>query len=119
MLDTACSGGIVALDLACQGLWNKNRRCDTAIVASANVIVSPEMNIAMSNLGLMSKEGKCFSFDDRATGYARGEGCVSLILKPLSKALAAGHNIRALIRSVLSNQDGRTHGGMMQPSAEM
>jgi acyl transferase domain-containing protein/NADPH:quinone reductase-like Zn-dependent oxidoreductase/ubiquinone/menaquinone biosynthesis C-methylase UbiE len=116
-LDTACSSGVVALDLACQGLWNK--RTDAAIVAGANLILSPEMNISLSSLNFLSKDGRCFSFDHRANGYARGEGFAVLVLKPLSKALADGHKIRALIRSVGSNQDGRTTGGMMYPSREM
>lgn len=116
-IDTACSGGLVALDTACQGLWAG--RSDTAIVGAPNLILSPEMNVSMSHMNFLSKDGKCFSFDHRANGYGRGEGFATLIIKPLSKALAAGNNVRALIRSVVSNQDGKTVGGITQPSKDM
>jgi acyl transferase domain-containing protein len=113
-LDTACSSGLVALDLACQGLWNG--RNDVAIVGASSLILSPEFNVMLSNMNFLSRDGKCFSFDHRANGYARGEGFTTLIVKPLSKALRDGNNIRALIRAVGSNQDGKTTGGITVPS---
>ncbi|KAF2741959.1 hypothetical protein M011DRAFT_413522 [Sporormia fimetaria CBS 119925] len=113
-LDTACSSGMVALDLACQGLWS--RRSSMAVVAASNLILTPELNISLSHMNFLSPDGRCFSFDHRANGYARGEGVATLILAPLSKAIALGAPIRALIRSVCSNQDGRTPGGITQPS---
>ncbi|KAF1971022.1 thiolase-like protein [Bimuria novae-zelandiae CBS 107.79] len=82
--------------LACQGLWVRSGNTDVAIVGAPNPVLSPELNIALSNISFLSTEGKCFSFDHRASGYARGEGFTALVLKPLSKALAAGDNIRAL-----------------------
>lgn len=42
-----------------------------------------------------------------------------MILKKLSRAIADGDPIRALIRSVGTNQDGRTSGGITQPSKNM
>lgn len=90
-----------------------------AIVASANLICSPELNIAMSNMNFLSPEGRCHSFDYRANGYARGEGFGVLILKPVSQALKDGDTIRALIRSVGTNQDGHTYGGITQPSKDL
>jgi acyl transferase domain-containing protein/NADPH:quinone reductase-like Zn-dependent oxidoreductase/SAM-dependent methyltransferase len=116
-LDTACSSGMVALDLACQGLWSG--QTDMGIVASSNLILSAELNISLSNMGFLSPDGRCFSFDHRANGYARGEGVAALIIKPLSKAIESGNQIRALIRSIGSNQDGRTNGGITQPSRAM
>jgi acyl transferase domain-containing protein/NADPH:quinone reductase-like Zn-dependent oxidoreductase/SAM-dependent methyltransferase len=116
-IDTACSSSLIAMDLACQGMWAGTS--DTAIVGGANLILSPELNIALCNMNFLSPDGKCFSFDHRASGYARGEGFSVLVLKPLSKALAAGDTIRALVRSIGSNQDGYTSGGITQPSQEM
>ncbi|KAF2462582.1 uncharacterized protein BDR25DRAFT_363876 [Lindgomyces ingoldianus] len=116
-VDTACSSGMVALDLACQGLWSG--QSDIAIIAASNLILSPEINISLSNMNFLSPDGRCFSFDHRANGYARGEGVATLVVTPLSKALAIGVPIRALIRSVCTNQDGRTTGGITQPSQNM
>lgn len=63
----------------------------------------------------MSPDSRCYSFDDRGNGYAKGEGFGVLVLKPLQAAIAAGDTIRAVIRSTATNQDGRTPG-ITQPS---
>lgn len=47
----------------------------------------------------------------------RGEGVISMLLKPLSTAIADGNPIRAVIKGVRVNHDGRTQGITM-PSAE-
>jgi acyl transferase domain-containing protein len=70
----------------------------------------------MSNMSFLSKDGNCYSFDDRANGYSRGEGFGVLVLKRLSHAIRDGDTIRALIRSTGVNQDGYTSGGVTQPS---
>lgn len=49
-------------------------------------------------------------FDQRANGYARGEGIGTLVLKPLSDALESNDPIHAIIRNTAMNQDGRTPG---------
>ena len=56
-------------------------------------------------------------FDQRANGYARGEGICTLVVKPLSDALQANDPIHAIIRNTRTNQDGRTPGITM-PSRE-
>jgi acyl transferase domain-containing protein len=72
----------------------------------------------MNNLGLLSKDSRCYSFDGRANGYARGEGVGVLVIKPLEDALRDGDTIRSVIRASASNQDGKTPG-ITQPSPEM
>lgn len=68
---------------------------------------------------LLSTEGKSYPFDQRATeGFGRGEGAVSLVLKPLDKAEAEGDHIYAVIRHTEINQDGKTIGITM-PSVRM
>jgi acyl transferase domain-containing protein len=71
--------------------------------------------VQLANLGFLSEEGKCFSFDHRANGYARGEGIIAMILKPVSDAIRDGDAVRAVIRSTGTNQDGRTMG-LTQPN---
>lgn len=115
-IDTACSSSMVALDLACRGLWDGSS--DMAIVGGANLIYSPELNIALSNMGFLSPDGSCYSFDHRANGYARGEGFAVLVLKRLS-SVAQGDPVRALVRSIATNEDGYTPGGITQPSKDM
>lgn len=67
--------------------------------------------------GFLSQEGRCFSFDHRADGYARGEGVGTVILKRLSDALRDGDTIRAVVRGTGVNQDGRTAGISLPSSA--
>ena len=56
-------------------------------------------------------------FDQRAEGYAKGEGIVTLILKPLADALRDNDPVHAVIINTASNQDGRTPG-ITLPSKE-
>ncbi|KAI4194227.1 MAG: hypothetical protein LQ350_007892 [Teloschistes chrysophthalmus] len=96
-----------------------NSDLSKALVAGANLICSPEMNIALSNMSMLSPDGRCHSFDHRANGYARGDGFGVLVLKTLFQALKDGDSVRALIRSVGTDQDGHTQGGLTQPSQEL
>ena len=75
-----------------------------------NLLLSPEISITLANMNFLSPSSRCYSFDSRANGYARGEGVIALILKPLEGALRDGDIIRAVIRSTASNQDGWTPG---------
>lgn len=68
-------------------------------------------------MGFLSPSSRCFSFDSRANGYARGEGFGVLIIKRVSDAIRDKDTIRAIIRSTGSNQDGRTPG-VTQPSKD-
>ena len=64
---------------------------------------------------MLSPDSRCWSFDERGNGYARGEGIGVLIIKRLSDAIRDGDTIRAIIRSTASNQDGFTPG-ITQPN---
>ncbi|RTE81726.1 hypothetical protein BHE90_003791 [Fusarium euwallaceae] len=114
-LDTACSGGLVALHQACQGL--RNRESKIALVGGTNLILSPEFMFGMSFLNMLNDDGKSYSFDERGSGYGRGEGVATLVLKRLDDALQDGDPIRAVIRNTGVNQDGKTNG-ITYPSAE-
>jgi acyl transferase domain-containing protein len=56
----------------------------------------------------MTYSSVCHSFDEKANGYARGEGGSFVVLKPLDNALQDGDVIRAVIRNTGVNQDGNT-----------
>ncbi|KAI0016815.1 hypothetical protein F4780DRAFT_797307 [Xylariomycetidae sp. FL0641] len=114
-VDTACSSSLVAVDLACQSLWGGD--ASTALVTGSNLLLGPDGFLLLSQAGFLSPDSKCYSFDHRANGYARGEGVVALLLKPLPDAVRDGDMIRAVIRSVGTNQDGHTPG-LTQPSSE-
>ncbi len=112
-VDTACSSSLVALHLACQGL--RLRECDRALVGGVNIILTPEMNINFSKARMMAADGRCKTFDAKADGYVRGEGCAVVVLRRLRDALADGDRILALVRGSAINQDGRS-GGLTAPN---
>ncbi|KAJ4376392.1 hypothetical protein N0V83_001675 [Neocucurbitaria cava] len=114
-LDTACSSGLVAVHLACQSL--RTGESSMAVVGGSNLILSPDIQIEMSDMHFLSPDSISYAFDDRANGYARGEGVGTVILKPLDLALRDNDPIRAVIRGTASSSDGRTPGITM-PSQE-
>ncbi|AUX41122.1 polyketide synthase [Sorangium cellulosum] len=107
-VDTACSSSLVAVHLACRTLLA--RECDLAVVAAANLMLSPEESIAMSTWGMLSPAGRCRTFDAGADGFVRGEGCGALVLKRLAEALLDGDRVLAVVRGTAVNQDGRSNG---------
>ncbi|KAJ3579991.1 hypothetical protein NPX13_g583 [Xylaria arbuscula] len=113
-LDTACSGGLVALHHACQSL--RTGESKAAVVASANLILAPDQHIGMSNMHMISDTGRSYPFDSRGTGYGRGEGFVALVIKPLDDAIRDGDPVRAIIRGTAVNQNGHTAGGITLPN---
>ncbi|KAK8915432.1 Reducing polyketide synthase FUB1 [Metarhizium anisopliae] len=106
-IDTACSSSLVGIHLACQSLIQGE--ADMAIAGAVQLQLEPNlMTIPISRQGFLSPDSHCYSFDDRANGYSRGEGVGIIVLKRLSKALADEDMIRAVIRGTAVNQDGRT-----------
>ncbi len=113
-VDTACSSSLVAVHLACRSLWSGE--CPLALAGGANVILQPQITIAYSQSGMMAADGRCKFGDARANGYVRSEGAAMLLLKPLSRALADGDRIYALIRGTAVNNDGRAGDYMATPA---
>lgn len=107
-VDTACSSSLVALHLAIASL--QRDECDLALVGGVNVLLSPHIFAAFCEGRALAEDGRCKSFDARADGYVRSEGCGIVVLKRLSDALAANDNIAAVIHGSAVNQDGRSNG---------
>nr|UVI58162.1 polyketide synthase [Aspergillus muricatus] len=113
-IDTACSSSLVAFHQGCMDV--RTGRSPMSIISGVNLIEHPGATLYLSNLGVLSPDGRCWSFDARANGYGRGEGLGTVIVKPLRAALRDGNRVRAVIRGSGSNQDGRTPG-ITVPSA--
>lgn len=107
-LDTSCSSSLVAAHLACQGL--RGGEIDLALVGGVNLMLTPETTIGFSRLRALSADGRCRSFDAKAAGYARGEGCGMLVLKRQADAIRDGDRVLALIRASAVNHDGASNG---------
>jgi acyl transferase domain-containing protein len=107
-VDTACSSSLVAVHLACRSL--RDRECDMALAGGVNLILAPEPFICFSKWGMLAPDGRCKTFDERADGFVRGEGCGVIALKRLSDALKAEDRVLAVIRGSAVNQDGASSG---------
>ncbi|MBD2439001.1 type I polyketide synthase [Nostoc sp. FACHB-110] len=107
-VDTGCSSSLVAVHLACQSL--RQGECELALAGGVNLILEPVASIFYTKAGLFANDGRCKSFDARANGLVRGEGAGVVVLKPLSRALADGDRIYAVIRGSAVNHDGLTNG---------
>ncbi|ROW16969.1 hypothetical protein VPNG_01408 [Cytospora leucostoma] len=107
-IDTACSASLVALHQAVLAL--RSREIDMACVVGANLMLTPEQFLAESDLHMLSPSGHCQMWDIKADGYARGEGIAAVFVKTLSRALADGDCVQAIIRETGVNSDGRTKG---------
>lgn len=108
VVETACSSSLVAVHFACQSLQLGESDC--ALVGGASLMLSPEPFITYSHARMMAADGRCKTFDARADGYVRGEGCGVIVLKRLSDALRDQDNVLAVIRGTAVNQDGLSNG---------
>ena len=107
-VDTACSSALVAIHNACLSLWSGE--CSTALAGGVNLLANPEPSIGFCNASMLSRSGRCHSFDAGADGYVRSEGGGIVVLKPLDAAERDGDPIHALIVGSGVNSDGHTQG---------
>ncbi|ATB32461.1 type I polyketide synthase [Melittangium boletus] len=107
-LDTACSSSLVSVHMACQSL--RLGTCNLALAGGVNLILAPDFTVSFSKARMLSPDGRCKTFDARADGYVRSEGCGVVVLKRLSDALKDKDDILALVLGTAVNQDGHTNG---------
>ncbi len=108
VVDTACSSSLVALHQARRAL--EEGECDLAVVAGVNVMLSAEAMVALSQSRMLSPTGRCHTFSDRADGYARGEGCVVVVLRRADEQVASAVSPLGILLATEVNQDGPTSG---------
>lgn len=113
-VDTACSSSLVTVHMACQSL--RNGETNLAIAGGVNLILSPMATVVECRAHMLSKQGRCKTFDASADGFVRGEGCGIVVLKRLSDALVAGDSIWGLIRGTSVNHTGAS-GGLTVPKS--
>ena len=102
-IDAACSSSLVALAIAAVPL--QEGRIDMAIVGGASYSNWQSM-VLFSRAQALSAVGS-FPFDVRADGFVSSDGYAAIIVKTLSRALADGDRIHALIRGIGLSSDGR------------
>ncbi|MFI6108907.1 type I polyketide synthase, partial [Streptomyces sp. NPDC051310] len=108
VVDTGQSSSLVAVHLGVQSLLRGE--CDAVLAGGVNLILSDVATHSLKRLEALSPDGRCYTFDARANGYARGEGGGFVLLKPLRQALADGDRVLAVIRGSAVNNDGGGDG---------
>jgi acyl transferase domain-containing protein len=107
-IDTACSSSLVALAHACDSLTTGNS--DLALAGGVYVMAGADLHIMTAQAGMLSPEGQCYSFDERANGFVPGEGVGVVLLKRLAEAEKDQDIIYGVIEGWGVNQDGKTNG---------
>ncbi|MBO0856872.1 MAG: SDR family NAD(P)-dependent oxidoreductase [Chloracidobacterium sp.] len=106
-VDTGCSSALVAIRQAIESIWAGS--CEMAITGGVNLLLTPSVFISFGKAGMLSEDGRCKTFDKAANGYVRSEGVGAMLIKPLSKAVADGDHIHAIIRGSAVNHGGRVN----------
>ena len=107
-IDTACSSSLTALHQGCAAL--RSGEADTVIAAGVNLILTPALSIFYTQAGLSAPDGRCKPFGRDADGIGRGEGVAAVVLRRLDDALADKQPIYAVVKSSVTNHDGRSNG---------
>jgi amino acid adenylation domain-containing protein len=115
-VQTACSTSGVALHLAGQSL--RDGDCDVALVGGAKVLFPTVAGYPYVDGGALAPDGVVRAFDARAGGMVRGSGCGFVVVKTLSRAIADGDAIRAIVRGTAINNDGGSKIGFAAPSVQ-
>ena len=98
--ETACSASLVACHSALRALRHKD--CKLHLAAGVNLMLLLASSEALAIAGMTSKVGRSHTFDVRADGFARGEGCAIVALEPREDTVAV------LVEGSAVRQDGRS-----------
>ncbi|MEV7187598.1 type I polyketide synthase [Kitasatospora sp. NPDC093102] len=101
---TACAGFHYAVHLACQSLLLG--QSDMAIAGGAMVRLPHPRGHLWEENRILSKDGHCRPFDANGTGTALSSGVVTLLLKPLGRAVADRDHVYAVVRGSAVNNNG-------------
>ena len=107
-IDSACSSSLTGIHHGCAAL--RSGEADTVIAAGVNLILTPALSIFYTQAGLSAPDGRCKPFRRDADGIGRGEGIAAVVLRRLDDALADRQPIYAVVRSSVTNHDGRSNG---------
>ncbi|MGW2873873.1 beta-ketoacyl synthase N-terminal-like domain-containing protein [Kitasatospora sp. NPDC001225] len=99
-----CAGFHYAVHLACQSLLLG--QSDMAIAGGAMVRLPHPRGHLWEENRILSKDGHCRPFDANGTGSALSSGVVTLLLKPLGRAVADRDHVYAVVRGSAVNNNG-------------
>ncbi len=113
-IQTACSTSLVAIHSACSALLSY--QCDIAIAGGIHISLPHKSGNFHEHGGVVSPDGHCRAFDEKAAGTVASDGAGVVILKRLDDAIADGDTIHAVILGSAVNNDGSDKIGYTAPS---
>ncbi|MDH6143405.1 3-oxoacyl-[acyl-carrier-protein] synthase II [Kitasatospora sp. GP30] len=99
-----CAGFHYAVHLACQSLLLG--QTDMAIAGGSMVRLPHPRGHLWEENRVLSKDGHCRPFDANGTGTALSSGVVTVLLKPLGRAVADRDHIYAVVKGSSVNNNG-------------
>lgn len=114
VIDTSCSSSLVALHHACNELLLGD--ADQALVCGVSLELFPYQEQAYS-LEVESPDGWSIPFSDRSNGMTYGESAISILIKPLERAIADKDYIHAVICGTAVNNNGNRSAGLNAPDS--
>ncbi|GAX60240.1 difficidin polyketide synthase [Candidatus Scalindua japonica] len=106
-ISTACSASLVAIHRAVESI--QNGESELAIAGGVSMNLLAETWVGTSQLGVLSPDGKCKTFDKKADGFVKGEGAGAILLKPLSQAKTDRDFIYGIIKGSAVNHGGKSN----------
>jgi amino acid adenylation domain-containing protein len=113
---TACSTSLVAIAQAVAAL--RAGQCGMALAGGSSITCPPSSGYLYQEGAMLSPDGVTRSFDASAQGTVFSDGVAVVMLKPLSRAIADGNTIHALIRGVAVNNDGAKKASFTAPGVD-
>ena len=115
-VQTACSTSLVAITTACQSL--RAGACDMAMAGGITITLPEKKGYYFTPDGILSQDGSCRTFDEKATGTVFSNGAGIVLLKRLDDAKRDGDHIHAVIKGCALNNDGGRKHSYTAPSIE-
>lgn len=113
---TACSTSLVCIGHACDSLLNY--QCDLALAGGISLLLPQNSGYLYRDVMILSRDGHCRAFDDRASGTVSSNGGGLVVLKRLSEALEDGDEVLAVIRGAGICNDGGDKMSFTAPSVD-
>ncbi len=115
-VQTACSTSLVAVATACQSL--DAFQCDMALAGGITIVLPQMKGYHYKKGGMLSPDGRCRPFDEKAAGTVFSHGAGVVVLKRLEDAIADRDTVYAVIRGYATNNDGGDKVSYTAPSVE-
>ncbi len=115
-LQTACSTSMVAIAEACRSI--REGLCDMALAGGVTVTLPYKRGYFYTEQGMLSGDGHCRAFDEKASGTVFANGAGVVMLKRLSDAIRDRDHIHAVIRGTGMNNDGGVKHSYTAPSVD-